>query len=171
MESRDSEPDDFRRLLREQAARLPLVTVRHVRWLVVEYSRAVWPAMWMITREGARQRGNQTSKACSTTETPRHRGCTENGAAVYRRLLEEAALTLSINGDDALAKLAHYHAQSLADEDTPHENPFLRALTARSIFVLIALYAREQEEIERAKGAPGPAGIAEPESPGLIERV
>jgi len=95
----------------------------------------------------------------------------ENGAAVYRRLLEEAALTLSINGGDALAKQALYHALSLTDGQSPHENPFLRALTARSIFVLIALYARDQEELERAKGAPGPAGIAEPESPGLIERV
>lgn len=76
----------------------------------------------------------------------------ESGAGVYRRLLEEAALALHLGGDETTARQALFHALSLAEGGPPHENPFLRTLTARSIFILIALMAEEEEARARAEG-------------------
>jgi len=69
----------------------------------------------------------------------------DGGASTYRRLLEETALVLHVSGDDETARQALFHAMSLDDAQAPHSNAFLRALTARTIFVLIALYARDQD--------------------------
>jgi hypothetical protein len=94
----------------------------------------------------------------------------ESGVKVYRRLLEEAALALHLQGGDygQIARQALYQALTLEDAQNPSAIPFLRALTARSIYVLIALYAHEQDDLDRGKGTPAPT---EPESQRLIERV
>jgi hypothetical protein len=97
----------------------------------------------------------------------------ESGAVVYRRLLEESALALHLHGDDTTARQALYHALSLSEDQPPHENPFLRAMTARSIFILIALMAEEEDERARAEGRPLPGRAIEPDpqESTIIERV
>jgi len=90
-----------------------------------------------------------------------------SGSTVYRRLLEESALTLHLAGQEELARQTLYQALTLQNGQEPHAQPFLRALTARSIFVLIALYAREEEAALASEAEPA----EDSEPPGLIERV
>ncbi len=92
-----------------------------------------------------------------------------SGAATYRRLLEEAALALYLGGQEELARQAFYHALSLVKGQEPHALPFLRVLTSRSIYVLIALYAREQQEMEE-RGELAPSKGDQEAAP-IIERA
>lgn len=73
----------------------------------------------------------------------------DGGAAIYRKLLEETALVLHLAGREELARQALFHALSMEDDKSPHEVPFLRALASRSIYVLAAIYAREEEQREQ----------------------
>jgi len=92
-----------------------------------------------------------------------------SGSSVYKRLLEESALALHLSGQDELARQTLYQALTLDSSKEPHAQPFLRSLTARSIFVLIALYAREEEEVAAAEEQAAQGQTTEPAS--LIERV
>jgi hypothetical protein len=73
----------------------------------------------------------------------------------YRRILEEQALALHLSDQEELARQALYHAQGCVEGETAHEVPFLRTLTARSIFVVIALRAQQEEEEEKRQTAGG----------------
>jgi hypothetical protein len=92
----------------------------------------------------------------------------DEGAPIYRRLLEEAALVLFMSGDQGAARQALYHATSLENVERPHSNPFLRALTERTIYLIIALIVEEEEE---ARGSGNMGLVEQPEPGGIIERV
>jgi len=81
-----------------------------------------------------------------------------SGVASYRRRLEENALVLHLAGKTEAAREALYHALTLEGDRPPHTYPFALALVRRSVNVLLAMEAKEEEKRER-------------ESPGLIERI
>lgn len=75
----------------------------------------------------------------------------EEGILVYRQMLEESALVFHLAGAETEAKQTLYHALSFEDGVQPHAIPFARALTSRSLYVLISLYAKEAEERQQAQ--------------------
>jgi hypothetical protein len=79
-----------------------------------------------------------------------------------RRRLEEQALVLHLAGHPEEARRTLYHAVSMDETKPPHENPFARILTLRSIHLVLALKAEAEEP-------QGPE--AQPEPTSLIERI
>ena len=78
-----------------------------------------------------------------------------DSAARYKRRLEDTALVLHLAGCTEEARQTLYHALTLADFKTPHENPFLRTLVHRSIFLVIAYKAQLEEQAEQARKQSG----------------
>jgi hypothetical protein len=83
-----------------------------------------------------------------------------DSAARYKRRLEDTALVLQLAGRTDEARQTLYHALTLAEFKSAHENPFLRTLVHRSIFLVIAYKAQLEEQAEKARG-----------SSGLIQRI
>ena len=82
---------------------------------------------------------------------------------VLRRRLEEEALVLELNGHTDAAKSALFHALSLNPETPAHEIEFARLLALRSIHLVMALKAEQEDEpVEESDD------LEETETPGLI---
>jgi hypothetical protein len=81
-----------------------------------------------------------------------------------RRRLEEQALVLHLAGHPEEARRTLYHAVSMNEAQPPHENPFARILTLRSIHLVLALKAEAEEP-------QGTETLPDPEPTSLIERI
>jgi len=87
-----------------------------------------------------------------------------NEIARWRHRLEETALVLHLVGRTEEAQRAIYHASTMSDS-AAHDISFARFLTLRSIYVVIAVKARQEEDEERrdaetqGRGDTGTRGI------------
>jgi hypothetical protein len=84
----------------------------------------------------------------------------------WRRRLEEQAHVLHLEGEETLAKQALYHAAGISEEQAGSVNPFLRFVTLRSIHLVLALKAEQEDDLPET----GEPGSEEEPPPLIIER-